>query len=393
MRCNTHFSKNDVELPDRSYYCSNCIALGRVTSSDFLYHLPEPHWFEQVSNPLVFEGQLTDLQNKLAQQVIDVINTHQSLLLWAVTGAGKTEMMFPGLNSAFNKGLRVCWATPRVDVVMELAPRLKKVFPTVSLAVLYGEMTAPYTYTQFVICTTHQLWRFYEAFDVLIIDEVDSFPYTGDVSLEFGADQAVNKESSRIYLSATPADELTKKVKVAYLPQRFHGHPLPVPKTVYLEWRPKLTRNQLARKLKKEIAKGLRNHERYLIFVSEIRLLPKFVKAFQRDFPNVTCQAVAASDPKRMQKVQDFRSGETTVLFTTTILERGVTIFHINVLVVGAESRVFNWSSLVQIAGRAGRAADHYEDRVIFYFSAYTKEIKKAVRQIKHLNHLAGFDD
>lgn len=29
---------------------------------------------------------------------------------------------------------------------------------------------------QLVICTTHQLMKYYQAFDLLIIDEVDSFP-------------------------------------------------------------------------------------------------------------------------------------------------------------------------------------------------------------------------
>ncbi len=34
----------------------------------------------------------------------------------------------PGIESALNQGLRVCIATPRTDVVLELAPRLKAPF-------------------------------------------------------------------------------------------------------------------------------------------------------------------------------------------------------------------------------------------------------------------------
>lgn len=39
--------------------------------------------------------------------------------------------------------------------------------------------------------------------------------------------------------------------------------------------------------------------------------------------------------------------------FTTTILERGVTIDEVAVVVVAAQHKVFTKSALVQIAGRA----------------------------------------
>ncbi|BDR55798.1 DEAD/DEAH box helicase [Xylocopilactobacillus apis] len=393
-RCSTQYQKNDVCLPTGDYYCPNCVNLGRVTSSDKLYHLPEFNLFPKNINYLVFNGTLTKAQQRLSDEVIEAILKRKSLLLWAVTGAGKTEMMFPGLNEAFKQGLRVCWATPRIDVVLELAPRLEKVFPDLPISVLYGSNEEPYSYCQFVLCTTHQLLRFYQAFDVLIIDEVDSFPYAGNKSLAFAADHSVKQNASRIYLSATPPDELTEKVPTAYLPQRFHGHPLPVPKCIYLgKWRQFVKTNRLPRKVKRVLAQGLKNKERYLIFVSEISLLDKLKKAFNTNFKKAKCATVYAGDEKRKEKVQDFRTGKYDVLFTTTILERGVTIFHINVLVIGAESKVFNWSSLVQIAGRAGRDKDHYDDQVIFYFSDYTKDLKKAVTQIKYLNQKAAEND
>lgn len=392
-RCNTHFLKDDVILPTQNYYCPNCISLGRVTSDASLYYLPEFNCFSKGIDYLVFEGKLTDDQNERSKQVIEVIQKKQPLLLWAVTGAGKTEMMFPGLNYAFKQGMRVCWATPRVDVVLELVPRLKKVFPALKFSVLYGGMEEPYYYSQFVLCTTHQLWRFYRAFDVLIIDEVDSFPYVGNQSLEYGAIQAAKEKASFIYLSATPPEKLTKSVPVAYLPKRFHGRPLSVPITIYLDWRPALEKERLPFKLKKELSLGFKRKERYLIFVSEIQLLPNFVSAFKKSFPNMSCAGVYAGDSKRQEKISKFREGDLEVLFTTTILERGVTIFHINVIVVGAESKVFSWASLVQIAGRAGRAPEKQSDRVIFYFSAYTNDLKKSVKQIKLLNNKAGFDE
>lgn len=43
---------------------------------------------------------------------------------------------------------------------------------------------------QLVICTTHQLLKYYQAFDLLIIDEIDSFPYAGNPQLYFAAGNA-----------------------------------------------------------------------------------------------------------------------------------------------------------------------------------------------------------
>ncbi|WP_374955073.1 DEAD/DEAH box helicase family protein [Paenibacillus sp. PCH8] len=59
-------------------------------------------------------------------------------LLWAVTGAGKTEMIFPLLQHTLDRGGRALVATPRRDVVLELAPRLAKAFPGTPIATLYG---------------------------------------------------------------------------------------------------------------------------------------------------------------------------------------------------------------------------------------------------------------
>ncbi|KLD60566.1 hypothetical protein WP50_09385 [Lactiplantibacillus plantarum] len=65
-----------------------------------------------------------------------------------MTGAGKTEMLFPGIAWALAHQWRVAIASPRVDVCLELAPRLQAAFADVQIAVLYGRNPAPYQYTQ-----------------------------------------------------------------------------------------------------------------------------------------------------------------------------------------------------------------------------------------------------
>lgn len=97
-------------------------------------------------------------------------------LLWAVTGAGKTEMMFPLLEAVLTAGGKVAVATPRRDVVLELAPRLAAAFPQVCRVVLYGGSEDRLQLGDLTLATTHQLIRFKEAFDLVVIDEVDAFP-------------------------------------------------------------------------------------------------------------------------------------------------------------------------------------------------------------------------
>src|SRR5699024_268424 len=78
-------------------YCRHCIKMGRVMSCVPLYEWdgPELSWSRH-SNPCHWSGKLTDAQNKAAQRIIHAVNQQErELLLWAVTGSGKTEMLFP----------------------------------------------------------------------------------------------------------------------------------------------------------------------------------------------------------------------------------------------------------------------------------------------------------
>ncbi len=109
------------------------------------------------------------------------------------------------------KGLRVAIASPRVDVCLELAPRLQAAFASIPQIVLYGEMPGSYDYRQLTICTTHQLLRFYHAFDVLVIDEVDAFPFAADPGLAFAAERAKKLTGALLYLTATPSKELQRQ--------------------------------------------------------------------------------------------------------------------------------------------------------------------------------------
>ena len=71
---------------------------------------------------------------------------------------------------------------------------------------------------------------------------------------------------------------------------------------------------------------------------------------------------------------------------TTTILERGVTVPRCAVAVLAAADPEFSASALIQIAGRAGRAADSPDDPVAFFSDRYTLAMLAARRQIVMMN-------
>lgn len=391
-RCNHVTEKSLGALPRGEFYCPHCINLGRVSTLNKFYHVPEPNQFTVTEPVLTWKGKLSPLQQQASEKISRGMADHVQQLLWAVTGAGKTEMMFAGIAAAIERGERIGIASPRVDVCLELFPRLKAAFANCDIALLHGRQELPYHYAQLTICTTHQLLRFYHAFDNLIIDEVDAFPYAANASLLYATKQAIKENGGCLYLTATPGDALLREIKskrlvVNYLPLRYHGHLLPQIKVrLAFGWRRRLERQQLPPQVIQQLQETLREGHRFLLFIPHIADLALVEAALRHSFTTFRFATVHASDPERLEKVQKMRDGDYDFLVTTSILERGVTFPEIDVYVLGADDPVFSSSALVQIAGRAGRAQSRPTGRVIFWINCNCRQINQAVSQVKYLN-------
>lgn len=305
-------------------------------------------------------------------------------------GAGKTEVLFQGIEIALTQGKRVCIATPRTDVVLELTPRLQAAFPGIRVASLYGGSDDRHTYAPLTIATTHQLLRFYQAFDTIIIDEVDAFPYTLDESLKYAVANAGKSTSAIIYLTATPNEKWQRECRegkrlYTTIPARFHRHPLPVPEFAWCgNWKKLLKKDKLPPKFLQWVKIRLQNNKQALLFFPHISLMEKALPILHRLDTNM--EAVHAEDPRRKEKMQQMRRKELSLLLTTTILERGVTFPNIDVAILGAEDDIFGESALVQIAGRAGRSAQHPTGNVTFFHYGKTEAMLKARQQIILMN-------
>lgn len=373
------------------HYCRKCIMMGRVSSCSYLVSWSgQPVEIVATNNPLEWSGSLSDGQKIASDRVVEAVYSNQDLLVWAVCGAGKTEVLFAGIEKALQLGKRVCLATPRTDVVLELTPRLRKVFPNIPVASLYGGSEDRHVFAPLTVATTHQLFRFYQAFDMMIVDEVDAFPYTADETLQFAVQQARQPESSLIFLTATPSEKWQRQCRLGKrnfvtIPARFHRHPLPVPKFVWCgNWKKKLQKNSLPSNVLQWTKSQLQQQKQALIFFPNIRLMEKVLPIFRALDSSI--EAVHAEDPLRKEKVQAMRNKETPILLTTTILERGVTFPNIDVAVVGSEEKIFTESALVQIAGRVGRSAQHPSGDITFFHYGKTEAIVKAHKQIIQMN-------
>lgn len=392
-RCGQETLRSWAALPNDEYYCPKCINLGRVSTLTKFYHVPEANQFTVTRPVLTWHGRLSPLQAAAARQVKARLLAHQQQLLWAVTGAGKTEMIFSGIAACLARGERLAIASPRVDVCLELYPRLRAAFENTEMVLLHGRQERPYRYAQLTVCTTHQLLRFYRAFDNLIIDEVDAFPYAANPLLFHASQQAVKQDGGQLFLTATPPESLLARVRrsqlaVCYLPLRYHGHLLP---TIHLQmarhWRRQLVRDhRLPVSLYRAMRRSLANGYRFLLFVPHVADLPPVGQACQRLFPHRRFTTVDADDPQRLAKVQTMREGHYGFMITTTLLERGVTFPAIDVFVLGADDPIYSTAALVQIAGRAGRSAGRPTGQVIFWLDNRCRTVRRAVSQINYMN-------
>ncbi|MWC30925.1 helicase-related protein, partial [Paenibacillus sp. MMS18-CY102] len=317
-------------------------------------------------------------------------------LLWAVTGAGKTEMIFPLIEAALSYSGKALIATPRRDVVLELDPRIRRAFPEAKAVTLYGGSEQRWEDGDITLATTHQLFRFHERFELVVIDELDAYPFHGDPLLHYAATKAGKPGGAVVLLSATPPAHLQQAVRKrqidhARVPVRFHRHPLPVP--VYIRM-PRvaqiLSRRAIPHQLLRQLQASINRGAQCFIFVQQIRHAEPLAALLRRAMPNLPIGATSSQDAERPQHVAKFREREFRMLVTTTILERGVTVPHSDVFILDADGKLFDEASLVQMAGRAGRSKEDPAGRVYFCSSHRSEHQRRAVQQIKGMNREAA---
>ena len=387
-RCGNKERERFHYLPNEQIYCVECLNMGRVTSGERLRMFTGLELLPQWQNYLCWQGNLTESQERISQLLVEHLSGALPQLVWAVTGAGKTEMMYPVIHTILEQGGRVGVASPRIDVCLELAPRLARDF-SCQQQLLYGSGETTHHDCPITICTTHQLWRFWHYFDLLIVDEVDAFPYVNSKALHYGVQRAVKEKVGRlIFLTATPDEVLHQQVKngevvLHCLWRRYHGFDLPEP-TGYFVWGWRRMIEQGRGKLFRYLERFMAIEGVKLIFVPSIPLAERLAEILSDKHAGVN--VVHAQDINRKSKVEAVRRGECDVLVSTSILERGVTFTNCHVCIVGADSSLFNVAALVQMSGRVGRSKDFPTGTLWWIHSGWTKMMHQAKKQIHQMN-------
>lgn len=332
-------------------------------------------------------------------------------LVWAVCGAGKTEVAFRAISRAICAGGNVLYCVPRKDVVSELAPRIAEAFTSIQVAELHAGAhrdvrgISPVGIT---VATTHQAIRFYQAFDLVVLDEADAYPYAGSRMLHHAVQRAARPDGKIIYMTATPSAELQKRVIsgeifLVKIPARHHGHPVPVPEIIYLNLPgdPDSRNDMAISKTMRIPGKVLETIEASLpaklfIFVPTIRLTEAIGPSLQNAISRSRLRGKASvawihsGDESREEKIRRFKCGEINILVTTTIMERGITVPGVNVLVLYADyERIFDEGTLIQMAGRVGRTIEFPAGKVWFAAKAVSSAMRKAIHAISSMNEEA----
>ncbi len=358
-------------------YCRHCIRMGRVSScSELMLWNKHP---AKTKNTHIFtwSGKLTPAQQKASEELLVSVQQNKSHLLSAVCGAGKTELLFPSIYTCLREGKRVCVAAPRTDVILELFPRFQQVFPQTTIHALYGGAQDQEGFADLVVATTHQLYRFEDAFDVVFVDEADAFPYYADETLQQAVKKAVKNDAAIHFVTATPTSSLRTENE-SNISRRYHGHDLPVPRFSSLwGYARRMKKGKVPKNLYDWIEEKKKHQIPFLVFLPTIEMLENFPGDFER---------VHAEHPERKEKVLLLREKKIPGLLTTTILERGITIENVHVAVVGAEQKIFTASALIQISGRVGRSSNFPTGDIVFFHHGISHEMDKAKAAIERWN-------
>ncbi|MFA5659944.1 MAG: helicase-related protein [Bacilli bacterium] len=352
-------------------YCRACLPF-QGEKAPLMKHQP-------LNLPIKLDYDLTDSQLRISEKLVTFYKKQINTLVYAVCGAGKTELVYAVMQYALSQGHQIGFTVPRREVVIEITTRIKETFPKAKVISVFGDHHDVLT-GNMIVLTTHQLFRYPHYFDLLIFDEIDAFPYKGDLVLESFFKRSV--KGAYILLSATPSDTLLKtfeeKGKVLTLFTRFHHHQIPVPVTRrgYFLFNFNLLYVTLKRffKIKKPV----------LVFAPTIRLAEVIYQLLKLDFKGGNLVHSKVADNSKI--ISDFKKGIYRYLVTTTVLERGVTIKGLQVIIYGADHPVYDAASLIQISGRVGRKKEESDGEVIFIITKENKAIRKAIADIKSKN-------
>lgn len=358
----------------KGYYCRKCISFNRILIEEELE--PIDYEINEDSFEFNFKYPLTSFQLKASNDCLEVLKSNKDVLLHCVCGAGKTEIVVKSISYYLSKKMKVCYAISRKEVVIELASRFKQIFNKASVTALYGGHHDVLT-SDLIVCTNHQLFRYPKTFDLLILDEVDAFPLKGNDTL---MTISLNSCKGLVVYSTATVDSTLKEIiskrdyKEVNLYVRPSLKPLIVPKVLYFNTVGLLI---YLFYLMKKIS------NQCIVFVSSKKNAEMLYKIYKKFY---SCTYAYSDLDLRSENIKAFKNKKYQFCFSTTVLERGITIKDVDVIILDFIKGVFDESSLIQMLGRVGRSINNPYGNAYILANHYDREIKKAVLSIKKAN-------
>lgn len=370
--CNNK-DKRYFGIKNGKYYCRRCIKFSHE-------QVDKSYQINKDAVELSLNYPLSEKQKNISNKVLNALIEKKNVLISAVTGAGKTELIYESFEYFLKRGLKVGFATPRKDVVIDLLPRFEQAFKKLEIVGIYQNHTKEML-GDIIVLTTHQLCHFKNYFDLLVLDEIDAFPYANDFVLNNFFYNSV--KGNYVMLSATCNKKDIENIKkdngvVFELNERYHKHDLIVPIFKYGSFYTRLMRTILILK------RYNKENKPCFVFGSTIYLCERvfsYLKLFVKDGNVVNSKACM-----RDVIIEDFKKGKYKYLVTTSILERGVTVKNLQVVVFDADSKLYDKDSLIQISGRVGRKIDSYDGEVTFFGNVKTEAITNCIDRINYVN-------
>lgn len=363
-------------LGSKGYYCRKCIGFRRILIEEEL--IPLQYSISDKADHFRLGYHLTEKQNTAAaackKAIIDT-----DVVLHCVCGAGKTEITIASIADCLKRQLKVGYAVARREVVLELSGRFRKIFPSAAVVTVCAGHNDPLT-GDLIVCTTHQLYRYPKTFDLLILDEVDAFPFKGNEVL---SNIALNACKGHIIYSTATIDETTKKLisqrpyVTVSLWERPHHKPLIVPKII---WLPYLFGIIWL------IAHLNNNRGQYIIFTEtkrECLMIYRLIRIFFKT------TYVYSDLNERNENITAFRKRRFKVIVATSVLERGITIKGVNVILMFKNGRIFDRSSIIQMVGRVGRSMQKTDGQAYIVTSFINKAMIEAIMEIRYANKMS----
>ncbi|MCK4551591.1 MAG: DEAD/DEAH box helicase family protein [Tenericutes bacterium] len=379
--CQRCFGNNLHKDKFNNYHCLDCYKYSDINETMRLYRrnrimISKIHILNLLYN-------LTEEQKKGSNFFVNCFNNNNPGFLQAVCGAGKTEMTYSVILKALNQGLSIAFIIPRVEVLKEVYNRFIRCFPKTNIKILY-ENNKDFEFADIIFSTPQQLIYFFQEFDLLILDEVDAFPFVNNIFLERLVMKSVKTDGVILYMSATINNKYLQlinqnKLKYFSIASRYHFRDLSIPKFIQYN-----NHKQMLKILKQFLKIRLELNRQCIIFVPSINF-GHIIKEWLLELQDKTF-FISSKTKYKKSIVKEFRRGDFLFLVATTVLERGVTFSNIDCVVINSDHEVFSKESLIQISGRVGRVVGYENGEVIFLSKYLSTSMKQCKKEIVNMN-------